>query len=315
MSLRVVVTAVVLLCSVTASAQDSKRADALFREGRRLLRAGKLDEACARFAASNQAEASVGALLSLGECELRRDHPSAAWRALRRAELLARALGDGERAEFAANRMREVGEDLGFVTLEIADRWRGAGLTVSIDGRTLLDAEIDRPIPLDPGRHQLRAEAPGAAPLSRELSATAGATDSVAIELEPLAPRPVEPSPSDDGPGARTIAGISMTAAGGVAIAAAITTGAVARSQWNDVKGCRDRESPPCTLAEIDRGDAAQQKADIATGLFVTGALVAGAGLALWLTAEPDAQGSGDGVALSPVIGGDLVGLSASGSF
>ena len=304
-----------------ASAQDSESADALFREARRLMGAGRYDEACEKFRASNNAEASVGALLNLGECELKRDDPAAAWSAFRRAELLARATDDRDRGRFAKRRMDAVAKRLGFVTVIIPPRWRTApNLEVKLDGDVLAPGSLGPPLPVEPGVHRIAASADGARPfevdVQVEIDPAPVAVDVELVEVaKPAEPRPVEPP---DGRGTQRIIGISMTAAGGLALAVSITLGAAARSQWNDVKDCR--EVPPCSDEDIDGSDSAKTKADIATGFFIAGALIAGAGIAVWATASrggsDEEKGAAEpGVTVVPVVDGESFGVAASGRF
>lgn len=304
--------------------KNTRQADELFREGRRLMATGRLDEACAKFAESNQAEASVGALLNLGECEIKRQDLAAAWSAFRRAELLARATRDAERARFAKTRMDKVGESLGFVTIAIAAEWRDApGVEVSIDGKPLVAAEVGPPLPLEPGVHEVTAAVTGAKPFRRSIDIQLG-VGAIAIEVRFEKAEPAYGGGGGDGGGdtagprnTQRIVGISMTAAGAVALGLSITLGGVARSQWNDVKACRDRPAPPCSLAEIDRGNSARTKADVATGFFVAGAIVAGAGIAVWVTSDDKSKAleSGPGVSLAPAVAPDRVGVLATGRF
>src|SRR5262245_49072385 len=54
-----------------AAIADPGTAEALFREARTLLEAGKVDEACEKFKASSESEPSSGTLLNLAACRLR----------------------------------------------------------------------------------------------------------------------------------------------------------------------------------------------------------------------------------------------------
>ena len=280
--------------AVASAETKTERADALFREGRQLMASGDLSAACAKFSQSNQVEASIGALLNLGECEIRRDDPAAAWLAFRRAQLLAKTRGDSDRAEFAVARMQEVKPRLGFVSLEIAPRWQGAeNLTVHVDDRPLLGPEIDRPIPLNPGTHKLVVSADGARPLERQVAGSAGESLAVEIDLEP-AEDAAAGEPRDrrstifSGGGKRKVVGMSMTAGGGAVLAAGIGVAIAADSETGE---------------------------DIAMALLVTGALATGAGVALWLTAKPPGRPVDAGVAITPVVGDGRIGFAASGSF
>ena len=53
---------------VAAWGQASPQAEALFRDGKQLMKEGKLAEACAAFEGSERAEHNVATVLSLADC-------------------------------------------------------------------------------------------------------------------------------------------------------------------------------------------------------------------------------------------------------
>ena len=63
-------------------------AEALFREGRALIKHGKLAAGCDKLEASEKLESSVGTLLNLGDCRERLGKPATAWAAFRKAEAI-----------------------------------------------------------------------------------------------------------------------------------------------------------------------------------------------------------------------------------
>src|SRR6187549_3181233 len=81
-----------------ANAQ-SAGAEALFREGRRLIKEGKLDQGCAKLAASEKLESSVGTLLNLGDCREKLGQTATAWAAFRKAEAMAKRAGDDHKRQ------------------------------------------------------------------------------------------------------------------------------------------------------------------------------------------------------------------------
>src|ERR1700733_8879705 len=61
--------AIAIVAALAAPARaQSAEADVLFREGKQLLKAGNIAEACDKLDASDRLESSVGTLLNLADC-------------------------------------------------------------------------------------------------------------------------------------------------------------------------------------------------------------------------------------------------------
>jgi hypothetical protein len=58
---------------------DDAAAEALFLDGRRLMDLGKIDEACAKFDASEKPSPALGTLMNLADCEEKRGRIATAW--------------------------------------------------------------------------------------------------------------------------------------------------------------------------------------------------------------------------------------------
>ena len=69
---------------------DAASAEALFREGRSLIKQGKLDAGCDKLDASEKLESSVGTLLNLGDCREKNAQVASAWGVFLEAERLTR---------------------------------------------------------------------------------------------------------------------------------------------------------------------------------------------------------------------------------
>ncbi|MBK7777474.1 MAG: hypothetical protein IPI43_25675 [Sandaracinaceae bacterium] len=84
-------------------------AEALFREGRRLMEEGNYDEACPKFEASNRLDVAVGTLLNLGVCWEQGGRLASAWATFLEAAALAARTGSPEREHGAQPRGRARG--------------------------------------------------------------------------------------------------------------------------------------------------------------------------------------------------------------
>src|SRR5215471_19286696 len=79
-------------------------AEALFRHGRELLDAGKVSEACEKFAASQRADPALGTLLNLAACHEREGRTATAWSEFTDAYAQATGAHD-KRASYAQTRL------------------------------------------------------------------------------------------------------------------------------------------------------------------------------------------------------------------
>jgi hypothetical protein len=188
-------TALLLGTAPTAHAQSSA-ADALFREGRALIKAGKLAEGCAKLEASEKLDSSVGTLLNLGDCREKLGELASAWGAFHEAEELAKRTGnDQKRAQEAKRRALRLEPDLASITVQIAPKTKHDGLVIKRDGEVVERELWGTAVVVDPGRHTVVAEAPGFQPWTSEVSVGKGSKRWVVVpSLDPIEPpTPVEP--------------------------------------------------------------------------------------------------------------------------
>lgn len=168
---------------------DAATAEALFREGRALVKEGKFQEACAKFEASQKLDPSSGTLLNLAECSLREGKLATAWATFISASTLATSQGNASRAADAKRRAGELEPKLSYLQLHLASR--PEGLRLQRDQVTLEAAAFETKIPVDPGSHRILASAPGYREWSQQIDVTAPGVFEVNIpSLERLPPTP-----------------------------------------------------------------------------------------------------------------------------
>lgn len=170
-----------------AQAENQAAARVLFDDGRALVKAGNAAEACPKFEGAMHLYPSGGIALNLADCYERVGRTASAWTEFGEAASLADRTNRPDDAAEARRRQTAIEGKL--TRLVIHAPRSIAGLTIKRDGAELPAAAWDLPIPVDPGSHEIRAEAPGHTPSVQSVSASAeGQTTSV--EVPPLAPMP-----------------------------------------------------------------------------------------------------------------------------
>lgn len=293
---------------------QSGSAEALFKEGYRLLDEGKLAQACEAFEASNRAEPGAGTYLALGMCRERNHQLASAWSAYQAAVVRAR---DVEKREFARARITEIEPRLSYLTVSVATD-RRAGLTLTRNDAPLDPLLWNRALPTDGGDYVLCARVPGREPWRTTVHVpiergkiTAEVPD---IESQGGALPSIASSPAPGWTTRRRIA-VGSAAAGVVAVAAGAALGLWARSDHNQVRdlcpmgpqlGC-DRADQANALARSAHNLAIG--ADVAFGVAGAAAIAAGV---LWFTGGRDAS---RGVAIAPTASPGWFAVTATRSF
>jgi serine/threonine-protein kinase len=304
------VLAFVCVLPAVAWSQASPQAEALFRDGKQLMKDGKLAEACAAFEGSERAEHNIATVLSLADCREKNHQYASAWASFLQAESQTR--NDPAKQQLnttAKTRAIALEPKLSYLTITVPDESRIPELVVTRDGTPVDAAEWNRAIPVDGGSHVIAGKAPGHEPWSTTVT-VGEVTDKQAVEVPKFKelPKlvhvdgnaPPEPSPFT----ARRKVAIGLAAGGVVAAGVAVGFGL-------DARGLRDEAlstCPPsaCSVADAaaaqSKNDRARSRALVANvGFGVAGAAVA-AGAVLWFLSPPERA-----VTLVPQPGGVAV--------
>ncbi len=153
-----------------AQAEDQAGARTLFTEGKRLMKAGKHAEACPKLEAALKLYSSAGILLNLGDCYEKIGRTASAWAKFGEASAVAARSNRQDDADEA--RRRQDALEPALVRLVVRVPEPVPGLVVTRDGATLDQATWGSTLPVDPGDHLVRAEAPGYEPWSTSASIT-----------------------------------------------------------------------------------------------------------------------------------------------
>ncbi len=290
------------------SSRNPAAAQALYDEGRRLVNEGRYAEACPKLKESYGLDPGAGTLLNLADCYDKEGKTALAWSTFKDALVAAQRDGRSDRIEYANQHIAALEHRLTRLTVNVSAAAHAPGLVVTVDGSPLGDAAWGVALPVDPGKHVVRAEAAGKKPFetSVDLSSASGAPTSVDIS-------PLEDVPSAVGPaGARAPGGDTapLTTTGGsdprptigwilegvgvVSVGLGSYFGLTALSKWSDRnKDC----TGGCNQAAANAGSDASSAATISDITFGVGLAAIAVGTYLVLAGhagtEPAASTSG----------------------
>jgi hypothetical protein len=325
----------VLLAStllVSRASGQAAEAETLFLEGKRLMKEGKVAEACDRFDASDRLDRAVSTLLNLADCREKNRQLATAWATFLKAASVARANGDTRLEKIAKDRAKTLEPRLAYLTISVPDSSKVDGLAIERNGIVVEPTLWNTGVPVDAGSYEITASAPGREPWSTRVAVDAdGKRASVEVPrfkelqaIEPATPSTTPPAEDDEDDellplpeapspwtGMRK-ASVGAAAAGVLAVGAGVFFGLRA----NDLEAKADERCPaaacsdPEAVAWNDDAEANALRAHIAFG--VGGLAVAGAAV-LWFLGAPDDPD--EHVAVRPVIGADGLGLAFGGRF
>ncbi|HEX4341148.1 MAG TPA: PEGA domain-containing protein [Polyangiaceae bacterium] len=194
--------------SVLAQAEDQAAARTLFGEGRKLMKQGRLAEACGKLEAASKLYTSAGILLNLGDCYEKSGRTASAWTEFGDAAAVAKRTGRSTESTEASHRQDAVEPKLTRVTFDVEKPAKG--MTLTVDGNAVPAAAWGTAIPVDPGEHALRAEAEGYVTWTSSVEAS-GAGRTVSVAVPELVANPSQPEAKAAEPAS---AGVAATTSG-----------------------------------------------------------------------------------------------------
>jgi len=317
-----------------ARAQTAE-ADVLFREGKKLLRLGKIAEACEKLDASERLESSVGTLLNLADCRERNHQLATAWATFRKTVVAAKNARDGKREKEARRREKLLAPRLSSLRINVPEASRVDGLTIARNGVGLERALWDQSVPVDGGGYDLVASADGYLPWTQHVQIDREA-QVVELDVPKLSPAPAAPEPPpvraaaaprpgqpaaavhddddhDDAAPRDSPRPSRLTGTRGVAIGlAAVGAAGIALGITYGLRG-RDREQRSdalCPTSTCDDANAlslnsdARHDARIANIGFAAGGGLFAAAVVVWIVGGPR---------VAPVVARDHVGVALAG--
>jgi len=321
--------AIATICQLSPARAQSAEAEMLFRDGRNLIKRGKLAPGCDKLDASARLEPSVGTLLNLGDCRDKLGRPASAWAALRKAEAMAkRAGGDAQRQAEAGRRAAVLEPRLSNLVIEVAAQ--PDGLVVRRDGEVVDPAVWNTALPVDPGTYTIVAEAPGYQPW-RMVVPIALDTRRQLVTIPPLERAPVAPPvAAAPAPAAPTDAPVLVTrpvitqspgtwsttrklsAVLAVAGVGAAGTGLYFGIHSKTLQDRADKRCPLTVCADAEGlrlNDQAHTAATRANILYIAGGAAVATAVVMWLVGAPDEM------VVVPSAGDHQVAVSMTGRF
>jgi hypothetical protein len=328
-----------------SSAQSKVAAEALFDQGRKLMKDKKFKEACTKFEESNRLDPGVGILLYLADCYEQDGRLASAWGIFREAAGKAQNAGQTGRYKTATERADKLKPRLSSLTIHIAEGNPVDAMSITLSGKPVVKFLWNTPMPVDPGEHQIVAKAEGYKEWQGTIklgnNADKKEIEVPVLEKDPNAdvtkvptppptntanspepstpPPPPPPPPEDTGSTQRTI-GLIVGGVGIVGLGVGSFFGFQAMSKNKDAKDLCPRGNNLCDSANAETLTSdARSAATISTITFGVGAAALVGGLVLFFTAPsaggkeaPSASGK---LRLSPLVGPTLGGVQLGGSF
>jgi hypothetical protein len=316
-----------LLALASHAHAQSAEAQARFDDGARLMKDGKLDEACAAFETSNRLERRAGTLLRLGECRENNHQLASAWSAYQDA--LTHAT-DPRKRTFATNRIKILEPKLSHLTLNVPDAARVAGFQITRDGSPVDPGLWNAAVPVNGGDYTIAATAPGRVAWKTTASVPVE-HGQISVAVPELAPAPTTVAPEPAGrpkdmvvladeprPASGTFTSRRKLAVGvlGVGVAATVVgvvLGSSASGKRDDAYRLCPDPSAPCAQAPeanslISTAHTRAYEADAALAVGGAAAVIAGI---LWFTGAPEHEG----VRVDASVGARGGGVAVTGRF
>lgn len=325
--------------SVSAqSASDSATAQALFDRGKKLMREGKLSEACSALEESQRIEARSGTALNLADCYERSGRLASAWSTFLEAATLAKTTGNTAREHGARERATALAPRLSNLVINAPSAASTPGLEIKRDGKLVGSAQLGLPLPADAGKHTVAAEAPGRKPWQSEVTVQSGASTATvtvpdletdraaAAAAAPAAPAdraprsaaaeqsaaaaPAEPNADHEAANATNGGVIAGGVVTGVLLAGTVVTGVLYSSKLHAYNTANDH-------FESNASDLRSQAKTLgAVNLALLGGTVVAAGVTVYLWTRPHSaqEPTSARLELRGVVSPGLTGLSFGGS-
>jgi hypothetical protein len=282
-----------------ASAENRAAAQALFDQGRALIKDNRAQEACPKFEESQRLDPGIGTQLNLADCYERTGKTASAWTLYLEVASAARQAGQNDRAAHAAARAAALRDKLSRLVIIVPKESQVADLVVERGPFSVGEAQWGAPMPVDPGSHTIRVRAPGRVTWQTIVAvAPDGSTKTITVpslEAESRDQGAASNTALDLAAGTRGTGGLQRTAAyvvgafGLVGVVVGSISGGIAVSK-KSAAGCDGNVCPSAEAKSTYEG--AQTAGTISTIAFVVGGAALATSVVLYFTA-PKRKGPG----------------------
>jgi len=303
------------------NASESASAEALFEAGKGLMAEGKMAAACPKFEESLKLDNAIGTRFQLARCYESLGRTASAWSLYLDVAAKARTLGQTEREAYARSEAARLRPTLSNLTISVAPEQRVNGLEVTRNGAPVGSGQWDVALPVDPGHHQLTANAPGKKPWAGSIDVKGNAERNT-FKLPPLqdAP-PVEAFDENEGAakgGLRPLQWAGIGTAGAGVVALGVAGFFALRAKNKDAEsGCDGGACKNDTALSIN--SQARSAGDVATVATLAGGVLIAVGATLVLIPAPKSKPGESNPALTarvmPSIGQRFAGVALGGGF
>jgi serine/threonine-protein kinase len=272
----------------SAAADDARvTAQALFDDAVQAMKDKAYDRACPKLEEVVALQpGKVGAMLQLAQCYEESGKIASAWSRYRGAADAA-APGDarGPRARAKAD---ELGKRVPKLTVAVAPADRSIpGFVVRRGGREMGSSEWDVALPVDPGRYEIVASAPGKKPWSQPVEVVAGGA-TARVEI-PVLPDGEEPRPALTG---QKAAGVALMGASAVGLVLGSAFAAKAHASYASLlAACPSRTG--CSPGLASQLESYHTASGTFVGSFIGAGALLGTGIVVFVTAPKTAPHSG----------------------
>jgi tetratricopeptide (TPR) repeat protein len=303
MKIAVTIATIAALAGV-ASADKKERADALFKDGKKLMADKRYADACAAFEESNKLDPGIGAQLNIAKCYEEWGKLGRAFTTYQAAEKAARAAGD-KRADDIKGLITELDSQVPRLTVKLP-KDAPKGFQVTMDRRPI--TVLGEAFVVDPGPKTLEWWVGDGPKKQKIIAVERGGESEVTLDVpKGTVIKPDKGDGDGDGGGgggdgggdkqpAKTkaavpgrtqrIGGIALGGAGVLAIGVSSIMTLSARGKYNDALDmyCGGATNM-CDPQGLDITHDARSTANTATVIFLVGVAAVGGGVALYLLA------------------------------
>ena len=258
-----------------APAPPAKAASESLALGMAMYRAGNFEAALAAFQRSHDIQPAHQVLYQIGRTHEQLGDYLAAIKAFRRHLLEGGAAVKQSQRDAVEYHIQRISKQLAWLHLTVSP----SDAHILVDDRPIGRAPLALPVPVNPGRHRVRAVAAGMRAASRQVTVAAGDRLPLTLQLNPLTPPPVAvlrvPTPTVDQPAPSARQGGPLWAVVGVSSALAAGAGAFGIAA-TFARGDFERELQmfPGSHQRLDRARSRLHRLAVLTDLCAAAAIV-----------------------------------------